>query len=162
MQSFQPNSAVILIIDSDPITMTGMAAVLDMSGYECHCARGREAAMKAAETLPLDLIVCDVNLHGESGLDLCQEIRQKETLSDVPLMFVSSSQRPDIIRRTHDAGAAYYLRKPFDPEVLIELVNKALWMPHLVRTRIEHSEQVERTRPAGLTVDRPRAGRTSV
>lgn len=158
MQSFQPNSAVILIIDSDPITMTGMAAVLDMSGYECHCARGREAAMKAAATLPLDLIVCDANLNGESGLDLCQEIRETETLSDVPLMFVSSSQRPDIIRRTHEAGAAYYLRKPFDPEVLIELVNKALWMPHLVRTRIEHTAQAQQTRPAGLNMDRSRSG----
>lgn len=151
MQTFQANSAVILVIDSDPITLTGMAAVLDMSGYECHCARGEEAAVKAANQLPLDLIICDVNLAGESGLDLCRAIREIDGLSDVPLMFVSSSQRPDIIRRTHEAGAAYYLRKPFDPEVLIELVNKALWMPHLVRTRIEHTESA---RPSGLPMDR--------
>lgn len=140
MQSFQSKSATILIIDSDPITLTGMAAVLNMSGYECHCARGEEAAMKAAKSLPLDLIICDVNLNGVSGLELCQSIREKEGMCDVPLMFVSTSQRPDIIRRTHEAGASYYLRKPFDPEVLIELVNKALWMPHLVRTRIEQTE----------------------
>ncbi len=73
-------------------------------------------------------------------------------MSDVPLMFISSSQRPDIIRRTHEAGGAYYLRKPFDPEVLIELVNKALWMPHLVKTRIENNDlRIESTdsgRPA--------------
>ena len=125
MQTLQSNPAVVLIIDSDPITMTGMAAVLDMSGYECHCARGEEAAMKAAKTLPLDLIICDVNLAGESGLDLCQSIRQQDGLSDVPLMFVSSAQRPDIIRRTHEAGAAYYLRKPFDPEELLRAVRRA-------------------------------------
>lgn len=34
-------------------------------------------------------------------------------------------------RRFRAAGGAYYLRKPFDPEVLTELVEKAFWMPHL-------------------------------
>jgi DNA-binding NarL/FixJ family response regulator len=51
-------------------------------------------------------------------------------------MFVSSQQLPDIVRRSYEAGAAYYLRKPFDPEVLIELVSKALWMPHLVSGKL--------------------------
>jgi DNA-binding response OmpR family regulator len=141
---------VILIVDADPLTLTGVAAVLDMSGYECHCARDTEAAIKAAQTLPLDLIICDVNLNGESGLALCQEIRDRIGLTDVPVMFVSSNQMPDIIRRSHDAGGAYYLRKPFDPDVLIELVNKALWMPHLVKTRIEQTQNSSH-RPSALT-----------
>src|SRR5687768_17803684 len=54
------------------------------------------------------------------------ELRKIPGMDDVPVMFISSSQSPDIVRRSHEAGAAYYLRKPFDPEVLIELVNKAL------------------------------------
>ena len=43
---------------------------------------------------------------------------------------------PRLVRRSHAAGGSYYLRKPFDPEVLIELVSKALWMPHLVQNRV--------------------------
>jgi CheY-like chemotaxis protein len=50
-------------------------------------------------------------------------------------MFLSGAQIPDIIRRSHAAGGTYYLRKPFDPEVLVELVQKALWMPHLASSR---------------------------
>ncbi|MBM4001127.1 MAG: response regulator [Planctomycetes bacterium] len=134
--------AVILIIDPDPLTMTAVAAVLDMQGYECHCARDTTAARKAASELPLDLILCDVNLNGLSGLELCRELRTMPGLEDVPLMFVSSSQLPDIVRRTHDAGGAYYLRKPFDPDVLIELVNKALWMPHLVNSRLRRASGI--------------------
>jgi len=155
MQPIQTDPAVILIIDSDPITLTGVAAVLNLSGYECHCASDEEAATKAANSLPLDLIICDVNLNGVSGLELCKQLRRQPGMSDVPLMFVSSSQRPDIVRRTHDAGGAYYLRKPFDPEVLIELVNKALWMPHLVRTRIEHNETARPSARMGDLLDRP-------
>lgn len=128
--------AVILIIDSDPITLTGVAAVLHSAGYECHCARGEEAALKAAQSLPLDLIICDVNLNGASGVELCRELRKLPGAREVPVMFASGVQIPDIIRRSHDAGGAYFLRKPFDPEVLIELVGKALWMPHLVQSHL--------------------------
>jgi CheY-like chemotaxis protein len=108
------------------------------AGYQRHCARDTQVALKAARTLPLDLIICDVLLGSESGLDLCRHIHKQPGCTDVPVMFVSSQQLPDIIRRTYEAGAAYYLRKPFDPEVLIELVSKALWMPHLVSGRLRN------------------------
>jgi DNA-binding response OmpR family regulator len=137
------SSPVILIIDPDPITLTGVAAVLNMQGHECHCASDETAAMKAAHSLPLDLIICDVNIKGKSGIELCQRMKNEAGMDDVPVMFVSSSQVADIVRRAHDAGGSYYLRKPFDPDVLIELVDKALWMPHLVRSRIQSEEHAE-------------------
>jgi CheY-like chemotaxis protein len=136
MNTLANDQAVILVVDHDPILLMGTAAVLHSVGYECHCARDSQAALKAARTLPLDLIICDVTLGQESGLELCKSIRQLPGCVDVPMMFVSSHQLPDIVRRSHEAGAAYYLRKPFDPEVLIELVSKALWMPHLVSSKL--------------------------
>ena len=136
MSALAPEPAVILIIDNDPIMLTGIAAILNMSGYECHCARDGVAASKACRSLALDLVVCDVELGTQSGLDLYRDLRKIPGMDDVPVMFISASQSPDIVRRSHDAGGAYYLRKPFDPEVLIELVNKALWMPHLVQSRV--------------------------
>jgi DNA-binding response OmpR family regulator len=148
MNSLATEPAVILIIDNDPIMMTGLAAILDMSGYECHCARGPEAALKAVRTLPLDLILCDVNLGCESGIELCRELREQPGMDDVPLMFMSSAQGPDIVRRSTEAGAAYYLRKPFDPAVLLDLVSKALWMPHLVQSRVNQVHASRQATPA--------------
>jgi CheY-like chemotaxis protein len=139
MNTLANDQAIILVVDSDPILLMGTAAVLHSVGYECHCARDSQVALKAARTLPLDLIICDVGLGSESGIELCKSIRQLPGCIDVPLMFTSSQQLPDIVRRSHEAGAAYYLRKPFDPEVLIELVSKALWMPHLVSGKLRTS-----------------------
>jgi DNA-binding response OmpR family regulator len=151
MYTMPHNPAVILIVDPDPLTLTGIAATLDMAGYECHCARDAEAAIKAARSLNLDLIICDLNVGGENGLALSQELCREHSSPDVPVMFVSSSQAPDVVRRVHEAGGAYYLRKPFDPDVLVELVGKALWMPHLVRARLNRLEKASGTpRPAGL------------
>src|SRR5688572_16155835 len=155
MNTLARDPAEILIIDNDPLTLTGAAAVLDMAGYICHCARGRTAAVKAGQTIALDLIICDVNLGSENGLELCREIRRLPGMQDVPMMFVSASQLPDIVRRSHDAGGAYYLRKPYDPEVLVELVGKALWLPHLVQSRLSMHQ------PAAQPVPPPAAKPTT-
>lgn len=136
MKPLASQPAEILIVDADPYTLLGTAAVLDMAGYVCHCARDRQAALKAVRTLGLDLVICDVHLGGDNGLEVCRELRLIPGMQDVPVMFVSATQLPDIVRRSHEAGAAYYLRKPFDPDVLVELVGKALWLPHLVSSRM--------------------------
>ncbi len=161
-------SAAILVIDNDPIQLTGTAAVLNMAGYECWCARDREAAMKAARTQPLDLILCDVQLGKESGLDLCRDLRTIPGCDDIPVMFASNSQLPDVIRRSSEMGSAYFLRKPFDPDVLIELVGKAMWMPHLVSARLNqvsaHKVPMPQDDAPATSVPAPKgiAGRSSV
>ncbi|MHB8901140.1 MAG: hypothetical protein ACYC6Y_20520, partial [Thermoguttaceae bacterium] len=66
-------------------------------------------------------------------------------LKGVPVMFLSGAQIPDIIRRSHAVGGTYYLRKPFDPGVLVELVDKALWMPQLAENRARQRQTASST-----------------
>lgn len=134
--------ATILVVDGDPLTLTATSAALYMAGYECHGAADSEAALKAARQLSLDLVICDVHVQGESGLMLCGEIKRQEGMADVPIMFISANQLPDIIRRAYDTGSSYFLRKPFDPQVMLELVEKALWMPHLVESRTQQNQSM--------------------
>lgn len=148
MNATARDPAEILLVDDDPLALTAAAAVLDMAGYTVHQARDRQAALKAARSIALDLLICDVNLAGESGLELCRELRRLPGMEDVPVMFVSATQLPDIVRRSHDAGGAYYLRKPLDPEVLVELVGKALWLPHLVQSRLAMHQPTAQPVPA--------------
>jgi len=125
---------LILVIDDEADVLGEVASVLAGAGYVCHCCTNAENALRFAETNTPDLILSDINLAGHSGLEMCEQIKRKNNLKDVPVMFLSGVQIPDVIRRSHTAGGAYYLRKPFDPEVLLELVDKALWMPHLVHS----------------------------
>lgn len=130
------SNPVVLVIDSNPLTMTATAATLHTRGHEVHCARDRNAALQAARDFPLDLILCDTDLNGEDGIDLVEELRHLPDRNDVPAMFVSATQLPDVILRSHKLGSCFHLRKPFDPNVLLELVDKALWMPHLVKSHV--------------------------
>jgi CheY-like chemotaxis protein len=126
---------VVLVIDDDPQVLSQVAAVLNPAGYACECCNTPEAAVRLAHATLPDLIICDMHLDGRSGLEVCDEIKSHAPLRHVPLMFLSATQIPDIIRRSHDAGGAYHLRKPFDASVLIELVGKALWPPPWVENR---------------------------
>jgi CheY-like chemotaxis protein len=128
--------ATILLIDDEAAVLANLAKVLTAAGYDCLCAQNAESAVRMAQRGAPDLIVSDINLEGASGLDLCETLKRETGLADVPVMFLSGAQIPDIIRRSHAAGGAYYLRKPFDPQVLLELIEKALWMPHVAHARM--------------------------
>src|SRR5262245_15869306 len=136
MNSIAPEPAEILIVDEDVAALASAAAALDAAGHIVYQARERMAALKIARAEALDLVICDVNVGGDCGLELSRELKRLPGMQDVPVMFISRTQLPDIVRRSHEAGAAYYLRKPLDPEVLTDLVGKALWLPHLVQTRL--------------------------
>jgi CheY-like chemotaxis protein len=132
--------AEILIIDEDPLARASTTEALDAAGYVVYQAGDRLTALRIARTQGLDLLICDVNLGADSGLELSRELKRLPGMQDVPVMFISRTQLPDIVRRSHEAGAAYYLRKPLDPEVLVDLVGKALWLPHLVQQRLAMHE----------------------
>ena len=126
MKDFGNERPLVLVADDERAVLEEVTAVLSRASLACRCCTTAEEAIAAAQAIPPDLILCDVNLQGESGLELCQRIRQQPGLADVPVMFLSGAQLPDIIRRSHAAGGIYCLRKPFDPAVLVELIDQAL------------------------------------
>jgi DNA-binding NtrC family response regulator len=127
----------ILIIDDEPSAINDVAQSLQLTDYACQWATSAEMALGFVKHSVPDLIVSDIDLGQTSGLELYQQLRACRGAAEVPVIFISGAQIPDIVRRAHTAGGVYFLRKPFDPDVLIELVDKALWMPHLLRRRLQ-------------------------
>lgn len=128
---------LVLAIDDEAAVLAEVASVLGLAGYCCVTASDASMAMDLALNLRPDLIISDINLAGQNGLDLCEQIKDNQALSEVPVVFLSGAQIPDVVRAAHAAGGTYYLRKPFDAGVLEEIVEKALWMPQLVRDRVQ-------------------------
>lgn len=155
MNSTHREPAEILLIDEDPLALASATTALDAAGHMVYQASERAAALRIARTAALDLVICDINCGSEGGLELTREMRRLPGMQDVPVMFISRTQLPDIVRRSHDAGAAYFLRKPIDPDVLIDLVGKALWLPHLVQNRLAMHQ------PAAQPVPPPRQKQTA-
>ncbi len=121
----------VLAIDDEAGVLQQISGVLEGAGYRCHCAQDALSAGEAVHRAIPDLIIADLNLAGHSGLTLCEQLKRQADMAEVPVMFLSSAQVPDIIRRSHAAGGTYYVRKPFDAPVLLQLVEKVMLVPHL-------------------------------
>jgi CheY-like chemotaxis protein len=123
---FGTEHPVILVVDDDQHVLDEVHEVLAHAELaSCCCTTANEAILATQTTIP-DLILCDANLQGKSGVELCERIKQQPGMKDIPVMLLSSSQSPDLIRRRCAAGSSYCLRKPFDQTVLLELIDQAI------------------------------------
>lgn len=131
MQNHQIN---VLVVDPDAATRGQIHELLIADGYGCRAVGSASAALQSAQENTPSLLICDVNLGADSGLDLFATLKRH---AECPVVFISDSRRLETMQHAQRAGATYFLSKPFDPAVLMELVDKALWMPHLVRRHVD-------------------------
>jgi DNA-binding response OmpR family regulator len=130
------NKPVVLVIDPDPLTLTAIAAMLDSAQFKVFCARDRDAALKGATQLALDLIICDESIDDSCGEEIITELRAIPNRHDVPILYMSQRQLPDIISRSSQSGASYHIRKPLEPARLMDTIDKALFELPLINSQI--------------------------
>lgn len=127
----QSNRPVVLVIDPDPLTLTGLTATLHHESLEVHGARTRTAAFRAAQDLALDLIVVDSWVEPDHGLSLIQAIRLLPHLIDVPVVFLVEQEQAQSLPFP---TSSFQIQKPIDLESLVAVVKRAVWMPHLIHS----------------------------
>lgn len=132
MKDFANNQQIVLVIDDKQDVLQQVTSALATANYTSCCCTTAETALAAAEETHPDLIISATHINGTSGMKICDQIKQCSGLEHVPVMFLSVGQIPDIIRRHDASGGTYFIRKPFDSTVLVELADKALHMPELV------------------------------
>ena len=121
----------ILAIDDAADVLGKISAIAADAGYTCRCVRDAQSARDSVRHSTPDLIISAISLAGHSGAAICDELKQQIGHADLPVMFLSAAQGPDIIRRANPTGGTYYLRKPFDAAVLVQLIEKSRHVLHL-------------------------------
>jgi CheY-like chemotaxis protein len=85
----------------------------------------REGAYKEAETAPRpDVILLDLNLPRMGGHELLREVKQDNRFRQVPIIVLTTSERPDDVRLAYDAGANAYLLKPVEFSRFTEVIGQ--------------------------------------
>ena len=89
---------------------------LEKAGYQAHVAAGGEQMWQVLASTPVDLIILDLMLPGEDGLELCRQLRARR---DIPVFMLTA--RGTLVDRIVglEVGADDYLPKPFDPRELL-------------------------------------------
>lgn len=127
---------MLLIVEPDPLLLTGISAILDQEGYRCFLSRDLSVALKATEKLAFDLFILSIGDDIERAESMAMELRSSHRNLDIPVIFLAPKLDAAWIARLNAAGGVYCLPKPFDPKVLIQLVERTVWMPHLVQAHL--------------------------
>jgi DNA-binding response OmpR family regulator len=104
----------ILVVDDDAEILGTVWRALSREGHEVALAESADQARSRIEQLRPDLIVLDVMMPTEDGIQFCESLREGDDFKKIPILFLSARWRPDDIVRGLDAGGDDYLTKPFE------------------------------------------------
>ncbi|HUM08945.1 MAG TPA: response regulator transcription factor [Acidocella sp.] len=115
----------ILLVDDDARLSQLAARFLAEQGFRVTQASSAAEARDKLRFLDFDLMVLDVMMPGESGLELTSGLRA-ERAPDMPILLLTARDTPEDIIAGFEAGADDYLGKPFDPRVLVARIRAML------------------------------------
>ncbi|OHB73398.1 MAG: hypothetical protein A2V70_21145 [Planctomycetes bacterium RBG_13_63_9] len=116
----------ILIVDDDEALAEVLSRRLKQQGFETRTADSGKSGLAKARSDRPDLVVLDLRLPDTDGFSVCEELADSPETCTIPVIILSGLEQPDILRRCRAAGCQYFLRKPFDPNVLLILVRQAI------------------------------------
>lgn len=118
--------ARIIIADDDEIIIEIVRAVLEGGGHIVGALPDGQDVGRVTDLKHPDLVILDCSMPGKSGIDALRDIRLSPVSYNTPVLMLTGAQHQaneDIAIR---AGANEYLRKPFDPDELLGLVDVML------------------------------------
>lgn len=123
----------ILIVEDEKIHRELLRKTLEEEGYRVWSVPSAEKALPVLSQEEIDVAILDVRLPGMSGLELLERIKEKSPETEV-LIITAFGEIEDAISAIK-AGAFHYLVKPYEPEVLLNLVRRCGELVSLRRPR---------------------------
>ena len=117
------NKAHLLLIDDDKRILSLLSAYLSKNEFLISSARNSTEARCLLDYFEFDLLVIDIMMPGESGLDLLESIRKQ---TSVPAIFLSAKGESKDKISGLEIGADDYLSKPFEPKELLLRLERLL------------------------------------
>ncbi|MDF2701844.1 MAG: Response regulator consisting of a CheY-like receiver domain and a winged-helix DNA-binding domain [Rubrobacteraceae bacterium] len=118
------NGAEILIVEDDEVITSTLAYNLSRHGFGVKSATTGVEALRLARKMRPDLILLDVMLPGESGIEVCERIRERD--QGVMIVMVTARDAEEDKVRGFEAGADDYVTKPFSMKELVARINANL------------------------------------
>jgi signal transduction histidine kinase len=116
----------ILIVDDIADNIRLLSSVLKQRGYKVRMALNGQMALTAAQTVPPDLILLDINMPGLNGYEVCDRLKQDDTTRAIPVIFLSAID--DVLDKVKafQIGAVDYVTKPFQFEEILARIQTQL------------------------------------
>ena len=116
----------ILIVEDNEDVRNELIDIFRMEGFDVsEAVNGLDGYLKASNTLP-DLIVSDIMMPVIDGYKMFKELKKNSLTEDIPVIFLSALSSERDVRKGMESGAEDYLKKPVNPDDLIQTTKNKL------------------------------------
>jgi len=116
----------ILIVDDERDIVKGLMIRLQGAGYEVVAAfDGAQGVFMAHKEKP-DLIILDIRMPAGNGFSVAQRLKGSIHTFTTPVIFLTGSPEKIAEEKAMALGARFYVKKPYDPEELLDAIKRAL------------------------------------
>jgi DNA-binding response OmpR family regulator len=116
----------ILIVDDERDIVKALTIRLQRAGYEVITAfDGAQGIFMAHKEKP-DLIILDIRMPAGNGFSIAEKLKESANTVAVPVIFLTGSPEKNSEEKAMALGARFYVKKPYDPEELLDAIERAL------------------------------------
>lgn len=128
----QKKQSKILIVDDEPESLHVLERILSQKDYETITAESGKNVLNLLKQNQPDLILLDIMMPDMDGFQVCQEIKNNEQTSSIPVLFITALADSTSIIKGFEVGANDFIKKPFHINEVLARVNaqlefKRLW-----------------------------------
>ena len=116
----------VLVVDDEPNIVMSLRFLMEREGFEVEVAPTGEAALKALDRGPADLVLLDVMMPALDGFEVCQRIRSNPAWTNTRIIMLTAKGREVERDKGLALGADEYVTKPFSTRELVARVKQML------------------------------------
>ena len=124
----------ILVVDDSETVREVIVKTLGMAGVETnevHQAAHGEEALRILRHNWIDLVFLDINMPVMNGMEVIDRMKADEVLNTIPIVVVTTDGSTTRIEKLREKGITEYIRKPFTPEEIRNVVGELLGSGHV-------------------------------
>jgi len=114
----------VVVADDDPMIISLVSLRLEVAGYEVLSARNGEDALALIRKIRPSAAILDIDMPGRSGIDVLDAIKADPATDQLPVMILTGERDSETVMRAMGSGAGDYMVKPFQPDRLLDRVNR--------------------------------------
>jgi CheY-like chemotaxis protein/signal transduction histidine kinase len=126
MKLFNPEDFLVLIVDDIPSNIHLITELLESLGYGTTFVTTGRDVMDRVESARPDLILLDFMMPEIDGLEVCSRLKANPKTADIPVIFLTASDKKIHLLQAFERGAVDYVTKPFNPPELLARVKTHL------------------------------------
>jgi len=136
--SHETKQQTVLIVEDQYYNIQTLQDMLVKNGYVVLYAYSGEEAMPILAASSVDLVLVDITLQGQSGIELCRQIRNQYSMIELPVILMAVGVEHDELERGFEAGANDFLHKPFVELEVLARVKGMLSLQEASRLAVQH------------------------